>query len=356
MNAKSLFSKELINFDETFTYGKVLGSGSFAVVKLAQKKNDPSDTKYAMKIIDKKIIKGREKLILREISILHKLDHKNIIKLYDVFETSKNIVIQTEYAEGGELFERIIELGYYSENMARKTIHELLDAIDYLHSLNIIHRDLKPENLLLVDHKSDIRIKVADFGLANFDKNMLLQTSCGTLSYAAPEILKNENYGKPVDLWATGVICYILLSGYPPFGGESDYELYESAINAKYAYFSPEWDNISDYAKNFIDRLLTIDPYKRMTVKEALNHPWISVEINDDFNKKIFVADNIKKNFTAKQKFKATVEAIKAAGRMTLFSPTNTDKPNPLTLLDSNEPVKIVNENQSNTNEKSNIL
>ncbi|OUM68115.1 hypothetical protein PIROE2DRAFT_26272, partial [Piromyces sp. E2] len=275
-----------------FKSGKTLGSGSFAVVKLAQKKDDPSNKKYAMKIVDKKLIKGQEKLILREISILHKLDHKNIIKLYDVFETDKNIILQTEFAEGGELFERIVELGYYSEDMARKTIRELLDAIDYLHSQDIIHRDLKPENLLLINKESNIDIKVADFGLASFDKNMLLQTSCGTLTYA------------------------VILSGYPPFGGDSDYELFNAAVNANYEYFSPEWDVITDSAKNFIDRLLTIDPLKRMTVKEALNHPWISSEINDDFNKKLLVAENIKKNFTAKQKFKATVEAIKAAGRM----------------------------------------
>ncbi|ORX78448.1 Pkinase-domain-containing protein [Anaeromyces robustus] len=339
--AKSLFSKEVIIYEDTFKYKKTLGSGTFAVVKLAVKKDDPTEKPYAMKIMDKKVIKGHEKLILREISILHKLDHKNIIKLYDVFETEKNIILQTEFAEGGELFERIVELGYYTENMAKKTIHELLDAINYLHTQDIIHRDLKPENLLLISNESDIDIKVADFGLASFDKNMLLQTSCGTLNYAAPEILNNERYGKPVDLWATGVICYILLSGYPPFGGESDSEIFNSIIHSKFAYFSPEWDVISDNAKDFIKRLLTVDPHKRMTVKEALQHPWIA-DVNDEFNKKLLVADNIKKNFTAKQKFKATVEAIKAAGRMSILSPTSES---PISPTASN------NEAQKNNNQ-----
>eukprot|EP00833_Pecoramyces_ruminatium_P011161 jgi/Orpsp1_1/1185193/evm.model.c7180000092709.1 len=142
----------------------------------------------------------------------------------------------------------------------------------------------------------------------------------------APEILNNERYGKPVDLWATGVICYILLSGYPPFGGESDYEAYNSVVSGKYVYFSPEWDEISDNAKDFINRLLTVDPHKRITVKEALNHQWIATEATDSFNKKLLVAENIKKNFTAKQKFKATVEAIKAAGRMSLFCPSNNEE------------------------------
>ncbi|KAG4090790.1 Pkinase-domain-containing protein [Neocallimastix lanati (nom. inval.)] len=331
MNAKSIFTKAIINYKDIFSYGKTLGSGSFAVVKLAQRNDESSGQKYAMKIIDKKLIKGHEKLILREISILRKLDHKNIIKLYDVFETDKHIILQTEFAQGGELFDRIVELGYYTENMARKTMNELLNAINYLHSQDIIHRDLKPENLLLNSQESNIDIKVADFGLASIDKNMLLQTSCGTLTYAAPEILNNERYGKPVDLWATGVICYILLSGYPPFGGDSDYEIYNSVVNCIFKYFSPEWDEISDNAKDFINRLLTIDPLKRMSAKEALEHPWISTEVTDSFNKKLFVAENIKKNFTAKQKLKATVEAIKAAGRMSLaFSPTseeNNSKP-----------------------------
>lgn len=326
MEAKSLFSKSVIKYDEVFKSGKTLGSGSFAVVKLATEKSNPNSKQYAMKIIDKKLIKGHEKLILREISILHKLNHKNIIKLYDVFETDKNIILQTEFAEGGELFDRIVELGYYTENMAKKTIKELLDAIEYLHSQDIIHRDLKPENLLLINKESNIDIKVADFGLASFDRNMLLQTSCGTLTYAAPEILNKERYGKPVDLWATGVICYILLSGYPPFGGDTDYESYQSVINADYKYFSPEWDEISENAKDFIDHLLTIDPHKRMTVKDALKHPWIAGDAIEEFNKKLLVAENIKKNFTAKQKFKATVEAIRAAGRMAIFSPVNSEK------------------------------
>jgi len=336
MNAKSLFTKEVFNYEETFKNGKTLGSGSFAVVKLAKKKDDPNSKNYAMKIIDKKLIKGHEKLILREISILHKLDHKNIIKLYDVFETDKNIILQTEFAEGGELFERIVEMGYYTEKMAKDTIKELLDAIDYLHSQDIIHRDLKPENLLLVNKESNVNIKVADFGLASFDRNMLLQTSCGTLTYAAPEILNNERYGKPVDLWSTGVICYILLSGYPPFGGESDYEMFNSVINANYKFFSPEWDVISDNAKDFIDRLLTVDPLKRMTVKNALKHPWIAGDENSEFNRKLLVAENIKKNFTAKQKFKATVEAIKAAGRMTLSNKNEIPSDNNQNSIENN--------------------
>jgi len=264
-------------FGEKYEVGEVLGRGAFSVVKAVTSKR--SGRKYAVKIIDKKNV-GQDMNRLRiEIDILTRVKHPNIINLKEIMEDEDTLYIITELVTGGELFDKIVELGAYTEADAAELVARMVSAIDYLHSMNIVHRDLKPENLLLKDDGDISEVKLADFGLSKIVsegvQKQLMQTACGTPGYVAPEVLTADGYDKEVDLWSIGVITYILLCGFPPFYNEHLPVLFEAIMKADYDYPEDYWDEISDTAKNFIDRLLVVDPEKRMTTKEALEHPWL---------------------------------------------------------------------------------
>merc|ERR1712232_1541986 len=264
-------------FGEKYEVGEVLGRGAFSVVKKVTSKR--SGRVYAVKIIDKKNV-GQDMNRLRiEIDILTKVKHPNIINLKEIMEDEDTLYIITELVTGGELFDKIVELGAYTEADAAELVARMVSAIDYLHSMNIVHRDLKPENLLLKDDGDISEVKLADFGLSKIVsegvQKQLMQTACGTPGYVAPEVLTADGYDKEVDLWSLGVITYILLCGFPPFYNEHLPVLFEAIMKADYDYPEDYWDEISDTAKNFIDRLLVVEPVKRMTTKEALEHPWL---------------------------------------------------------------------------------
>lgn len=180
---------------------------------------------------------------------------------------------------GGELFDKIVELGAYTEADAALLVGRMVRAIDYLHGMGIVHRDLKPENLLLKNPDDISEVKLADFGLSKIVSTgataAMMQTACGTPGYVAPEVLTADGYDKEVDLWSIGVITYILLCGFPPFYNEHLPMLFEQIMKADYDYPADYWEDISDTAKNFIDRLLVVDPARRMTTKQALEHPWL---------------------------------------------------------------------------------
>merc|ERR1712000_781480 len=265
-------------FDEKYEIGEVLGRGAFSVVKKVTSKR--SGRTYAVKIIDKKNV-GQDMQRLRiEIDILTRVKHPNIINLKEIMEDDDTLYIITELVTGGELFDKIVELGAYTEAAAATLVLNMVSAIDYLHSMNIVHRDLKPENLLLKDDSDISEVKLADFGLSKIISDgvqkQMMQTACGTPGYVAPEVLTADGYDKEVDLWSIGVITYILLCGFPPFYNEHLPILFESIMKAEYDYPEDYWDEISDTAKNFIDRLLVVEPDKRMTTKQALEHPWLS--------------------------------------------------------------------------------
>jgi len=270
------FSIQKINIQSKYELTDTLGSGAFATVKLAVHK--ATGKKYAVKMINKADVGNDMESIDREITILKNLNHPNIVLLKETFDSPQYLYIVMELCEGGELFNSIAEKVSYSEKEAAGVIVQLLQAIDYLHSQNIVHRDLKPENLLLSDKTDRALIKVADFGLSKMvDQNKLLATSCGTPGYIAPEILRAEGYGPGVDMWAVGVIAYVLLAGYPPFYSEDLAELFDQIMEADFEFYDEDWGKISSEAKDFIKKLLVADINKRLSAKQALLHPFLKM-------------------------------------------------------------------------------
>eukprot|EP01128_Nolandella_sp_AFSM9_P012850 TRINITY_DN9689_c0_g1_i1.p1 TRINITY_DN9689_c0_g1~~TRINITY_DN9689_c0_g1_i1.p1 ORF type:complete len:382 (+),score=129.78 TRINITY_DN9689_c0_g1_i1:58-1146(+) len=268
------------DINEDYEIGDELGRGGFSVVVEATRKEDGE--KYAIKIVEKNVIKEDIKLLKREIDIMKKVDHENILKLFEIYEDDVNVYIVMELINGSELFDRIVDKGYYSEANTTHLVKQILSAVQYLHDIGIAHRDLKPENLLCSGTGDEESVKIADFGLSKmFDGNEMLMTSCGTPGYVAPEVLMCESYDKSVDMWGIGIITYILLAGYPPFYAENDTALFEKIMGAEYDFDDECWDDVSDLAKDFIQHLLVKDPNKRFTAEQALEHEWLQGGASD---------------------------------------------------------------------------
>jgi len=265
--------KEKKSIKEEYDFGEELGRGGFSVVVKATKK----ETKevFAVKIIEKNLSSDEEyQLLQREIDILKKLTHQNIISLKDVYDEKETIYLVMELVQGGELFDQIVSRGTYSEADAANIVRQILDAVAYMHDNGIAHRDLKPENLLCSGDEHNT-IKVTDFGLSKDFSTASLRTSCGTPDYVAPEVLKGQPYDNTVDIWSIGVITYILLCGFPPFYGNTDQQIFEKILRVEYDFPSPDWDHISVEAKQFIKSILVPEPSKRPSAIEAMEMDWI---------------------------------------------------------------------------------
>lgn len=228
-------------------------------------------------------MKGREHMVKNEIIVLKRISqgHKNILTLVDYFETPNNLYLVTDLARGNELFDRIYHKGSFYESDAANIIRSIVSGVAYLHSHGIVHRDLKPENLLFQTPDEDSDLLIADFGLSRIideEKFRMLTTTCGTPAYMAPEIFKKSGHGKPVDVWAIGVITYFLLCGYTPFDRDSSAEEMQAILACDYA-FEPEeyWQDVSQDARDFISKCLQIDIDKRITAEECLKHPFLRV-------------------------------------------------------------------------------
>eukprot|EP01095_Lingulamoeba_sp_RSL-Kostka_P005071 TRINITY_DN16432_c0_g1_i1.p1 TRINITY_DN16432_c0_g1~~TRINITY_DN16432_c0_g1_i1.p1 ORF type:complete len:426 (+),score=182.95 TRINITY_DN16432_c0_g1_i1:86-1363(+) len=269
--------------EDLYDIGAELGKGAFSVVKSCTYKETGEE--YAVKVINKKNVQQDLHRLAIEMKVLRTVEHPNIIKLQEVFETEEMLYIVTEIVSGGELFDRIVSKGSYSEKDAQSLTRKFIEALEYLHDKNIVHRDLKPENLLLKSNANDTEVKLADFGLSKImGAEVMLQTACGTPGYVAPEILqaRPEGYGKEVDMWSVGVITYILLCGFPPFYNDNIPLLFESIMKADFDYPPEYWDHISDSAIDFIDSLLVAEPENRLTATQALDHPWLKADVSDN--------------------------------------------------------------------------
>uniref|UniRef100_A0A4W3IG07 calcium/calmodulin-dependent protein kinase n=1 Tax=Callorhinchus milii TaxID=7868 RepID=A0A4W3IG07_CALMI len=252
------------------------GAGAFSVVRRCMKISTGQE--YAAKIINTKKLSARDHQKLeREARICRLLKHPNIVRLHDSISEEGCHYLVFDLVTGGELFEDIVAREYYSEADASHCIQQILEAVLHCHQMGVVHRDLKPENLLLASKMKGAAVKLADFGLAievQGDQQAWFGFA-GTPGYLSPEVLRKDPYGKPVDMWACGVILYILLVGYPPFWDEDQHRLYQQIKAGAYDFPSPEWDTVTPEAKDLINKMLTINPAKRITATEALKHPWI---------------------------------------------------------------------------------
>uniref|UniRef100_A0A673BP19 calcium/calmodulin-dependent protein kinase n=1 Tax=Sphaeramia orbicularis TaxID=375764 RepID=A0A673BP19_9TELE len=258
------------------TRGRGSQKGAFSVVRRCVKKS--SGQEYAAKIINTKKLSARDHQKLeREARICRLLKHPNIVRLHDSISEEGFHYLVFDLVTGGELFEDIVAREYYSEADASHCISQILESVNHIHQHDIVHRDLKPENLLLASKMKGAAVKLADFGLAievQGDQQAWFGFA-GTPGYLSPEVLRKDPYGKPVDIWACGVILYILLVGYPPFWDEDQHKLYQQIKAGAYDFPSPEWDTVTPEAKNLINQMLTINPAKRITAEQALKHPWV---------------------------------------------------------------------------------
>ncbi|XP_046667363.1 calcium/calmodulin-dependent protein kinase type II alpha chain isoform X6 [Homalodisca vitripennis] len=263
-------------FSDNYDLKEELGKGAFSVVRRCVQKS--SGQEFAAKIINTKKLSARDfQKLEREARICRKLQHPNIVRLHDSIQEENFHYLVFDLVTGGELFEDIVAREFYSEADASHCIQQILESVHHCHSNGVVHRDLKPENLLLASKAKGAAVKLADFGLAIEvqGEQQAWFGFAGTPGYLSPEVLKKEPYGKPVDIWACGVILYILLVGYPPFWDEDQHRLYAQIKAGAYDYPSPEWDTVTPEAKNLINQMLTVIPSKRITASEALKHPWI---------------------------------------------------------------------------------
>jgi calcium/calmodulin-dependent protein kinase I len=268
-----------------YTIGGELGKGAFSIVMGATQHgidtNGNANSKVAIKCIGKQKMDPDDIVALkREVNILKEVNHPHIVNIIEFFEDNAYFYMVTEKMSGGELFDRIVDKTVYTEADARDLVKLLTSTILHLHKKHIVHRDLKPENLLLQDHQDDAHIKIADFGLAmvHTKSDAPMMQPCGSPGYVAPEIIADPpvGYDKSVDIWSIGVITYILLCGYPPFQADDQDELFDQIRAGSYTFDDEDWSQVSPEAISFIESTLVVNPKKRSTAEELLQHEWMT--------------------------------------------------------------------------------
>jgi len=305
------------SFDDKYTLGRKIGEGTFSAIIEANKRG--TSESYPVKILTKaRLTKEDEVALKNEISVLNELKHEHITRLYEVFEEKRFWYIVTEKMTGGELFDRIVSKSVYNEKEARDVCKILFEAIGFCHSKSVAHRDLKPESLLLKSDKNDSDVKIAGFGFAKkvLTPN-LLTTQCGTPGYVAPEILEGIAYGTKCDMWSLGVIIYIILGGYPPFNEQNQFELFREIRKGQYEFHKEYWGSVSADAKDLISSLLTVQPSKRITADQALQHRWMLQDARVLSTQDLGNNLSELRKYNAKKKFKSAINAVIITNKLT---------------------------------------
>ncbi|XP_032066840.1 caM kinase-like vesicle-associated protein [Thamnophis elegans] len=301
----------LSDITDKYEIGQLLRAKEFCEICVARERQ--TDRLYICKKFLKKDGRKVRRAAKNEIFILKMVNHPNILQLIDTFETRKEFYIIQELATGGDVFDWILDQGYYTEKDASNVVRQVLEALAYLHNLHIVHRNLKLENLMYYNQNNRSKVVLRDFYLSRFE-NGAITDPCGTPEYLAPEVVARQRYGRPVDCWAVGVIMFILLSGNPPFYDDTDDEnsdshnrrIFRKILAGEYDFDSPYWDDISVAAKKLVTRLMEVDQDQRITAQEALGHIWISGNIASEKNLKEGVCAQIEKNF-AKAKWRKAI-------------------------------------------------
>lgn len=272
----SVLQRHTENFRQLFDLGCKLGQGQFGTTYLCIERS--SGLEFACKLIEKCKLLSLEDVedVRREIRIMHHLSGSpHIVSIHGAFEDLSIVYLVMELCAGGELFDRIIQRGHYSEREAARLIQVIVSVVEFCHSLGVMHRDLKPENFLFSNDMEDSPLKAIDFGLSVFfNPGDVFEDVVGSPYYVAPEVLR-KSYGPEADVWSAGVILYILLSGVPPFWAESEQGIFDQVLNGVPDFISDPWPQISDSSKDLIRNMLNRDPKQRFTAHQVLCHPWI---------------------------------------------------------------------------------
>ncbi|KAK7880275.1 hypothetical protein WMY93_030642 [Mugilogobius chulae] len=328
------WKKSISNIRDVFDFKAKMGTGSFSEVYMVREKT--TGKLFALKCLRKKHLAHSN--LENEINVLRRIKHDNVIGLEDFYESRTHYYLVMQLVSGGELFDRIVDKGVYTEKDASSVVKQVLQAVCYLHQNSIVHRDLKPENLLYFNTEENAKIMVSDFGLSKTLEHGVMSTACGTPGYVAPEVLAQKPYSKAVDCWSIGVITYILLCGYPPFFEDSETRLFSKIMRAEYSFHSPFWDDISESAKDFIRNMMEKNPVKRFNTEEALRHPWIAGDTAKDQDIYHSVCEQMERNF-AKSKWKQAFNAATAIHQMKKLHLSHSEPPSP--------PPQIVIQNSS---------
>ncbi|KAJ7560118.1 hypothetical protein O6H91_04G114200 [Diphasiastrum complanatum] len=301
----NVLGRPLEDIKTVYTVGKELGRGQFGVTHLCTYK--ATGQQFACKSIAKRNLANKDDVedVRREVRIMYHLaGHPNIVELKGAYEDKQAVHLVMELCAGGELFDRIISKGHYTEKAAASVCRTIVKVVQACHSLGVIHRDLKPENFLLASKKDDAPVKAIDFGLSVFYKpGDVLSEVVGSAYYVAPEVLR-RSYGPQADVWSIGVILYILLCGVPPFWAETEQGIFDAVLRGQVDFTSDLWPSISTSAKDLLRKILTQDPKQRLTAEEVLKHPWV----REDGEASDKLIDNSvlskMKNFSAMNKLK----------------------------------------------------